>query len=273
MGNIIAWIQTHRVTYWGLIVFLYLFGVLAHDTLSQPFNWIARISSLETLNIIMGAITVVVATVVVWHTYRVLRLHPWRQTAVRFWLLTLVLFLVAYSILMPYKSEFMHFPQYALLGFLLVPLVGNFFATLCLGSILGFFDEAYQYIGLHKLYFDFNDIILNIIGTALGLMLAFLFKPFSKTTVVSPKISIWFWFSLLGVLSGLFLSGIIRFFADQGPWHWHRNIESAFVFELFIVQDHLAPWHLVTPYEGIILLALIPLLYWPMSRYTYDLKP
>ena len=185
---------------------------------------------------------------------------------------TLGLFLMAYFVLMPYKSEFMHFPQYALIALLLVTLVRNFFSTLCLGALLGFMDEGYQFIGLHKLYFDFNDVILNIIGTACGLMIALVFWPVSKTEEIKSRWSIWSWYILLLTVLLLFITGTVHFFVDEGPWHWHRNIASAFGFDFWVISTGLPPWHLVTPYEGVLWLALLPLFYWPLHRYQIHLE-
>lgn len=267
MEKLFLWLKVHTVWNVGLVITVYLFGVFAHLELSRPFNWMASVTSLATLNVIMQTIALVIMVVLFYQLFQALRLHLQRSMAGVYALITLALFLAAYFILMPYKSEFMHFPQYALLTLLLIPLHKHIFSAFILGVLLGFFDEGYQFIAFHKLYFDFNDIILNIIGCALGLMMAFIFWPVEPSWKSRSSIFLWFWYGLLGVLFLLFLSGTIHFFVDQGPWHWHRNIAAAFSFDFWVISSDLPPWHVVTPYEGIFLLALLPALYWPFRQY------
>lgn len=271
MKKLLLWTSRYPVLHLALSGFLYFFGVFAHNPLSQPFNWLAEVTSLQALNLIMQLVALVILSATIYPIYRSLQNHPFQNLAVGFSALTLTLFILAYFILMPYKSEFMHFPQYALIALLLVALVRNFFSTLCLGALLGFMDEGYQFIGLHKLYFDFNDVILNIIGTACGLMIALVFWPVCKTVAIKSRWTAGLWYILLLSLFILFISGTVHFFVDEGAWHWHRNIASAFTFDFWIISDVIPRWHLVTPYEGIGLLAFLPLLYWHLRRYEVRL--
>ncbi len=70
--------------------------------------------------------------------------------------------------------EMIHFVQYGILAVLLYPLLLNYESTLLIATLMGAADEAYQYWVLAPFnteYYDFNDIIINLLGATLGLIL------------------------------------------------------------------------------------------------------
>ncbi len=72
-------------------------------------------------------------------------------------------------------SEGVHFVQYALLVLLLLPVIGRVGTTMIWATLVGVLDEGYQFWVLHRdwgIYLDFNDILLNAVGAALGGVLA-----------------------------------------------------------------------------------------------------
>lgn len=88
-------------------------------------------------------------------------------------LILLTLALVAHRFLMVGTIESIHYPQYALLAFLLgrggVPAETTWLSATALGGI----DELYQYLFLPRgrpTYLDWNDIVLNAIGAAFGIV-------------------------------------------------------------------------------------------------------
>ena len=78
-------------------------------------------------------------------------------------------------VLISVVSEGVHFVQYALLVLLLLPAIGRVGATMLWATLVGILDESYQFWVLHRdwgIYLDFNDILLNAVGAALGLSVA-----------------------------------------------------------------------------------------------------
>lgn len=67
--------------------------------------------------------------------------------------------------------ERIHYPQYALLGFLIRGLVDGDVLALLAGNLIGMMDEALQYAlnPQYTKYLDFNDMILNMIGVMVGI--------------------------------------------------------------------------------------------------------
>jgi hypothetical protein len=91
-------------------------------------------------------------------------------------LLLLVLVGTSQALLLVAPIEYVHYPQYALLAYLLgrggiAPEVAWAAAT-----ALGAIDEAHQLLVLRRgrpEYFDWNDIVLNAVGAAYGIVLLF----------------------------------------------------------------------------------------------------
>ncbi len=90
-----------------------------------------------------------------------------------YFLFCLLMMIVSLNILIIVNIEIIHFIQYAVMAILLFPLCKNFLSTLALVTLLGAIDEAYQYYFLspeRTNYYDFNDVILNLLGGAMGLI-------------------------------------------------------------------------------------------------------
>lgn len=91
---------------------------------------------------------------------------------------------VAYHYLFTVVSEAVHFLQYALLTWLIYPLARRIGESMLWANLVGMVDEGYQYWVLHAdwgIYLDWNDIVVNVVGTLIGgLCLALAFGD-SKT--------------------------------------------------------------------------------------------
>jgi hypothetical protein len=81
---------------------------------------------------------------------------------------------LAHAFLLVASIEDIHFPQYALLAFLLgrsrIPAEASWLGATALGGV----DEAYQFLVLRRgtpTYLDWNDIVLNALGAVFGIIL------------------------------------------------------------------------------------------------------
>lgn len=96
-----------------------------------------------------------------------------RYLALGYLFLTITLTAACVPWLIVVNSEIIHFAQYALLGVLLFPLIRSYWLTVVVGTLLGAVDEGMQYWvwtpDMH--YFDFNDVLFNLLGTVLGVLL------------------------------------------------------------------------------------------------------
>jgi hypothetical protein len=74
--------------------------------------------------------------------------------------------------------EDVHYPQYALMTCVLARGLPTLEGAWIGGTILGAADEAYQFIALPRGtpgYFDWNDVVLNAVGSAFGMVIAVMF--------------------------------------------------------------------------------------------------
>ena len=119
--------------------------------------------------------------------------HPARVGIRDFSILTLVLVLIAWRLLSVNNAEIVHFPQYAITGFALMALTLSVTESLSWVILLAGIDEAHQYAVLHPTWgipYDFNDVTLDFLGGAIGVLLCLLWlravpRP-SKSWRVGP---------------------------------------------------------------------------------------
>jgi hypothetical protein len=74
--------------------------------------------------------------------------------------------------------EDVHYPQYALLAFVLARGLPTLEGAWLGATILGAADEGYQFVALPRGtpgYYDWNDVALNAIGSAFGVLIAVMF--------------------------------------------------------------------------------------------------
>lgn len=100
--------------------------------------------------------------------------QPYRKWLGLTLILHALLAIIAIHLLFVINIECIHFVQYAIFAGLLFPLVNNHWQVLIIGVVAGAIDEAYQYFYLapqDTSYYDFNDVVTNLIGLSFGLLL------------------------------------------------------------------------------------------------------
>jgi hypothetical protein len=101
----------------------------------------------------------------------------------------LVLVVVAHKLIVVNAVESIHYPQYALIVVLLVRGGIGLERAWLAGTALGALDEGYQAVALPRGapdYFDWNDVVLNGIGAAFGVLFVLAFtrlngRPISRS--------------------------------------------------------------------------------------------
>ncbi len=83
-----------------------------------------------------------------------------------------------YVLLFVSNVEAIHYIQYLIISVLLMKISGSIYYTFFASSILGIIDEAYQYFVLYAIrphiYLDYNDMILNVHGAVIGIIVSLL---------------------------------------------------------------------------------------------------
>jgi hypothetical protein len=99
------------------------------------------------------------------------------------------LMLLAHRLIVVNAVESVHYPQYALIVLLLAPAVGNLEIAWIGATILGAIDEGYQARFLPRGapdYFDWNDVVLNAIGAAVGVVIVVTFTKVARRPFRHP---------------------------------------------------------------------------------------
>ena len=141
---------------------------------------------------------------------------------------TIALTVLTFNTLVIVNIEIIHFIQYAVLAVLVFPLFNRFLPSLFKVMGMGFADEAYQYYVLapeRTNYFDFNDVILNAIGAAFGLVFLRTYpeiKQFIKLQARYKERHVYvFWAASILLFYTLVYFGFIQMWpAEDGQNHW-----------------------------------------------------
>jgi hypothetical protein len=160
---------------------------LLHKPVSDVCDWArARwgFSIYDRVALIAIPVATLVAIAVPLAARRSLRLRPELLMAAA---VLVVVSVGAQRWLLVANIELIHFPQYVLLSAMLLAGGLSASAAFLFSTAAGVIDEAYQhlvvYAGRTDTYFDINDIVLNAIGAAWGVVL--LVDVLGRTDVVS----------------------------------------------------------------------------------------
>jgi glycopeptide antibiotics resistance protein len=177
MKGILLWHRRHRLLTVMLSALYFVSVVLPHEEVSRVADRARIALGIGTYHLVITIIVIAVLTLVSTRMFRVMLTDTERRARIIFfWCLTVVLAAAAYNSLMVSNIEAIHFPQYAFLALPVFSLTAAFGETVLIVTMLGAIDEAYQYFVLKNwTYFDFNDIILNLIGAAMGAVVLYTF--------------------------------------------------------------------------------------------------
>lgn len=176
--------------------------------------------------------------------------------------ITLVLIIASIFLLVTKSLEGIHFLQYAVLAFLLFPLIKNYWETIYWATILGIADEALQYWGLirHWNYFDFNDVVLNLLGAALGVSILMLHNFSVRKLIFKHSKAI---LSAAGIMvSGflLFAAGILGFYPSADGTMAVISLRRIAMEQRFwktYTSAEAGGHHILEPVEGIVVVIML----------------
>jgi hypothetical protein len=160
----------------GVTAVVFLAGVFLHLPVTDFCDWLARVYGFSAYDSAVRAGFIALgagAGLAIW-----LRPVPARLTLGLAATALLMLTAIAHRIIVVNAVESIHYPQYALVTWL-VARAGTRLETAWLaGTALGAIDEGYQAVALPRGapdYFDWNDVVLNGIGAAFGILLVLAF--------------------------------------------------------------------------------------------------
>ena len=268
MKKALQWLHDNRSINISIVVFLSILYPLIHDTASKPFNWAVAQFGHKTFHLYLNVFFIVILISLVYLLYSKIKVHPERKHLCIYGSATLLCILTAYATLMPYRSEGIHFIQYGLLGIIVTPLAPSLFYAIVLTTFVGYLDEYYQYFITEKYYLDFNDLVLNIFGSAMGVIIAY--GLWRRPTTEGQKYNfknIWgtpysaiFMLALI-VLAGLGFGYFSVFIDASEVYPLARHTEEIFDRDFWYTVSFDVTWHRIRTYPGLLIMCLLPLLY------------
>lgn len=259
LSKLISFIGKNPILNWILVVVYYAIAVLPHE---QVGVWIAK-NIMKPLGrdmynhrmFMIAAIGIgLYALVVLWNIFKKKKHIQWIPFIYLF--VNIGLAIASWHFLFVFNVEAIHFLQYAILSILLFPLFRRYGETLFWCTLLGAIDEAYQYFYLSPNrtdYYDFNDIILDLIGAAFGLILIRSFSPLLRKATKWYRSGVFYCSMGLTLLIGLLYGlGKLRFYPDEAhsnAWLLVKKIPEGFWTTLKPVV-----FHIVQPLEGMLII-------------------
>jgi hypothetical protein len=242
-----------------------------HENVQWLVNQVALRITHRRLYQLSAAITLVEAAWLTWILARRLRRQAARRMVAAFWIVTLVLIWCTWRVLTANNVELVHYPQYIPEGMGLLALTLSPAESMAWIALFGGLDECFQYWVLahgRPVPFDFNDVYMDLLGGAAGVLLAMAFlrcdwwggsrnaRPVWKRPGVIAILAV----TAVGVL--LWSMGLMLLFADRNnPYYWFalsRFATPAFWFQ--VPANGPNKYHTLSPLEGpILILATIGL--------------
>jgi len=183
-----------------------------------------------------------------------------RKITIAYLLLTLVLIIVSINVIMVINIELIHIVQYAIFAILLFPLIGRYFDVLFWTTFFGALDELYQYMYLAPTstdYFDINDVIINMLGAAMGLILVRSQGVFQNKADKPMLKSSWFWgiAAIFGIIFTLWITSQLTFYpnGEDVMFEFIRDFQPGFWRK---IHPNVL-FHVIQPLEGLVILILL----------------
>jgi hypothetical protein len=261
----------HRHPRWGWAgLIAYASAVtFPHEQVQLVVGKISFYTGLPGLYRISAAIAIALGLTLTIALMKQLWKSPDRRRIVAYWFLTLVLIVATWRLLTANNTELVHYPQYVPEGMALAALTFSPVESMAWVAILGGLDEGFQYAFLNTdrpVPFDFNDIYMDMLGAAIGILLAVAFQPNERRK--RGRFG-------LGALAGIVATGVVLWALGLMRLH-DDKVDQRYWFSLSH-SDPSAPWlfqrawgpnkfHELLPVEGLILIFGTIALYSALER-------
>jgi hypothetical protein len=170
MEKILQWLNKNILINFLIALAFFLVVVVFHDEVTILAINLRNILTLKGYNLFFTLFSILFFVAWIgWLAHKTKRTKEYRAM-VWFMAPTMLLITLSFIFLQTFAIEAVHFFQYAILALLLFPLARSYGAAVFCATILGMIDELHQYIVLTPgfKYFDFNDILLNLLGAGMA---------------------------------------------------------------------------------------------------------
>ena len=263
MKSFIDWLSNHRYLNILLALSYFLVVVLPHKRFGTFLNKVVfKGITRDQYNLYVASMAAIVGIILAIILFRNIRKSESQKLLFFYSLSTMLFAILIVKFLFVINIEVIHFPQYALFAILIFPLVKNYRSALIFSTIAGSIDEAYQYFYLAPNdtgYYDFNDVVTNVVGAAFGVIILRSFDIKGKRLPKFLKsFEFWTLIILSGVIGLLFLANVLSFYPEEGtPFSVLKGEINGF---WSTVYPNIT-YHVVRPLEGLAITGLLWIFY------------
>lgn len=271
ISRYLQWFRQHRLIN-ALLVFAYIaFLIFAHEWFVNLSVEVMRSLSLHVYNKLVAGITTIAAVAVIVLIARAIsRKVELQRSGLLVLALTLAALIIHFFVFTEMNVEFIHAVEYGILATLIYPLVGRFAAAVVYSFPVMLFDEWYQYQVLFDWveYFDFNDILLDLLGAGLFLAVIKTFSQESEQPTALAKRPEVYVLLLMAITAMMMLlsSAVVPYTEDaaSNTWLVLNAIEEPYGF--WRVHPLIgSTYHVLEPITGLITVFSVCLFYLAMD--------
>ena len=249
-----------------------------HEKVQYVVNEIQIRIGLHHLYQASAAIVLALGALVTFMVFRSLAGQAGRRRLAAFWVLTIALIWGAWGSLTANNVELVHYPQYLPEGMALLALTLSPAESLAWVAVFGGLDECFQYwdlMGGHPVPYDFNDVYMDLLGGAAGVVLAMALLGCSprgatptpwKRILKRPGVVVVLGLTALGIL--LWSSGLMLLYADAANTHYWFALSRVKLPAFWFIVPANGPgkYHTLSPIEGPMLILATIALYATLDR-------
>ncbi|MDZ4844016.1 MAG: VanZ family protein [Chitinophagales bacterium] len=265
MVKYVDWMAKRRGLNLCIIAVYFLVVLYMHDPLVKLSVMVMNYFTRQVYDVIVGVVAFVLLAGIIYYFIRKLTEHRQAIELKIGYLITVVSLIFLHSqVHFVMNIELIHTVEFGIMALLIFPLVKRVGDTAFYTILLGAADEWFQYRVLYPEksdYFDFNDLITNMLGAGFALVLLYAAGVNNKSYPSKIKIyksPVLYIAAIFVVFTGvLFKMSLIQTYAGnekawfvlskaEGPEKFWRNL-----------PDCEIVYHVLRPQEGIALLVLL----------------
>lgn len=267
MKKLQLWLENHRSLNGMLAVVFFLAIVVFHDEVTVLALELRKAISLKSYNLLFALSSIALFLIWIAALYRYISRRSSLRIVSFFVIPTFLLIALSFVFLQTFTIEAVHFFQYAILAFLLFPLVKSYGATVFWTTLLGILDEIHQYVVLTPQfkYFDFNDILLNMLGAGLAISTLFLIigQVNNRQAILrSVRFAALTGFFIAASFALAYLAGKIRWYPEADLYPDWFTINRTDKPDSFWTEAYKGSWiHVIDPKEGPVSILILMIWY------------
>jgi len=262
--RLLLWIRSHPRWGWTALIAYAAAVTFPHENVRYVVNERCIRFTHKRVYQASAAIALVELAILTFIVYRGLAPQPARRILAIFWMVTVALIWATWRFFTANNTELVHYPQYVPEGMALLALTLSPVESIAWITLLGSLDECFQYADLmagRPVQFDFNDIYMDLLGGAAGVLLAMAFlrcQPAVASTWKSilkrPGVAIILTIVIIGI--ALWLTGPMLLYQDKTNSHYCFALSRDKPPQYWFINPLFGPhkFHTLSPIEGPILI-------------------